>query len=303
MKKIVLSILGIFALAACNEDVYQDIDTQNNGLEAANTASDDSGVNAPFTEVNIYYSPWNIDSISIPVKYTIENSTNVTPSGRLIFRVTPYVGLAYYDGVNNNNYYGTLLNLANYPNLYANGYKIGNFIPAQPIILDGTGAPGTEIVEIESINNHCPVIQTMNPINNPNNEYFDVSPIIGVSTLEESLLASHGKVFFFYWEAIDPTTNVVVNSHFVTPFCYNYPPAKWASASIAVNVPSVGPTIPLFYNIVSDDTTQNSDEVVFNQDDILNVYPYYTPFLYGAYYYDVITKVDKDGMYLDISIR
>jgi len=33
MKKIVLSIFGIFALVACSEDVYHDIDKQNNGLE------------------------------------------------------------------------------------------------------------------------------------------------------------------------------------------------------------------------------------------------------------------------------
>jgi len=46
MKKIVLSILGIFALAACSEDVYHDIDKQNNDLEAANNGS--GGIPPPY---------------------------------------------------------------------------------------------------------------------------------------------------------------------------------------------------------------------------------------------------------------
>src|SRR5690554_7092294 len=86
MKKIVLFILGIFALAACSEDVYHDIDKQNNGLEVANTASNDgSGGNVPFTTVPgtpPYDSPWNINNL-LQVEYVFENLTGDRKSTRL----------------------------------------------------------------------------------------------------------------------------------------------------------------------------------------------------------------------------
>src|SRR5690606_2419555 len=205
MKKIVLFILGIFALAACSEDVYHDIDKQNNGLEVgSDPASEDSGGNAPFTHVPgspPYDSPWEINEAGnpsiitvTPVPYRFENQTGDWGSPYLItLRVTPYVGLAYYDGNNNGDYFGTALNTTDYPNLYAGGNEIGNFIPAFLITLDGSGLPstgGTVVLEIESSADHCPVLNAMTTTANPLPIHFDLpaggSPIL-VTPDEEKL--------------------------------------------------------------------------------------------------------------------
>lgn len=48
-KKITLLMAVFFALAACGEDVYQDIDKQNEILEQSSNAPGNSGGIKPFT--------------------------------------------------------------------------------------------------------------------------------------------------------------------------------------------------------------------------------------------------------------
>src|SRR5690554_3789359 len=143
MNKIILALFSFFVLTACSEDVYHDIDKQNNGWEAGNPASDGSGGNAPFTHVPgspPYDSPWDISGntdwgFPMKIPYRFENQTGDWGSPYLItLRVTPYVGLAYYDPRPGPDYYGTALDPIDYPNLYpiSGGNKIGHFIPAFP---------------------------------------------------------------------------------------------------------------------------------------------------------------------------
>src|SRR5690606_17963329 len=109
MKKTVFFLMGIFALAACSEDVYHDIDKQNNGLETGNNPdSEGSGGNAPFTHVpgtpDDYISPWDIryntsggvtGTDPKQVSYRFNNWTGDWGSPHLLtLRVTPYIGLA-----------------------------------------------------------------------------------------------------------------------------------------------------------------------------------------------------------------
>src|SRR5690554_3821900 len=112
MKKITLAIFSIFALTACSGDVYYDIDKQNNGLETGNNPdSEGSGGNAPFTIAPDYESLWDINTRGQHEKwYRFDNWTGDWGSAaRLDFRITPYVGLAYYDGTPDGIYNDTYL--------------------------------------------------------------------------------------------------------------------------------------------------------------------------------------------------
>src|SRR5690606_41649013 len=65
-----------------------------------------------------------------------------------------------------------------YPNLYAGNNEIGNFIPAAPIIVDGTGIPSSYSsvwLQIQGVNSHCPVtpIVLSNVTQNPTAVYFN----------------------------------------------------------------------------------------------------------------------------------
>ena len=78
-RKITLLIAVFFVLAACNEDVYQEIDQQNEILQS-NTGVEDTGGNQPFTVVTgAYESPWDLytrDVIPRRVTYTFNNLTD-----------------------------------------------------------------------------------------------------------------------------------------------------------------------------------------------------------------------------------
>jgi len=248
MNKIILALFSFFVLTACSEDVYHDINKQNNGWEAGNPASDGSGGNAPFTHVPgspPYDSPWEINKaigtpIPIPVPYRFENQTGDWGSPYLItLRITPYVGLAYYDGRPDGDYFGTTLNTTDYPNLYAGGNEIGNFIPAFPITLDGSGlTPGSVVREIESSMDHCPVLNAMTTTANPlPTIHFDLPPggaPAPVTWQEEELLSQYGKVFFYFCEAIDPVTNMVVWSKYMMPDSSypTAPPGHWSGTGV-----------------------------------------------------------------------
>src|SRR5690554_1308998 len=255
MKKIVLSIFGIFALAACSEDVYHDIDKQNNGLEAANTASEDgsSGIQPP-TIAPDYESLWNINTRGQEMWYRFDNWTGDWGNpAHLEFRITPYLGLAYYDDDNDGIYKDDVTSFSEnfnsvppgtYPNLFdPTGNEIGNFIPASPIVIDGTGlAAGTVILEMVSAD-HCHVMgASVIPGSNPLGIYFDLSapppPYVPALPQEEKLLKDYGKAFFYFWEAIDPVTNAIVASGYITPHCDTNDAAYWTNNTVTANLPN-----------------------------------------------------------------
>lgn len=103
MKKIVLSIFGIFALAACGGDVYQEADKQfaNN----FHNSSGDSGGNTVFTydpslpghnvpgtlgNPGAYESPHSTTTGSSGIMYHLINRTSYT------LTITPHVGFFCY---------------------------------------------------------------------------------------------------------------------------------------------------------------------------------------------------------------
>lgn len=310
MKKTVL-FFGLFALVACGEDVYHDIDKQNNGLEAANPASDNnSGGNVPFTIVPDYESFWDINTRGTKeMFYRFANWTgDWGHPGRLNFTVTPYVGLAYYDrfndGIYEDSFSGTTVENFNtvppgtYPNLYdPTGNEIGNFIPALPFMLDGSGlGGGTVVLEMVS-GTHCHTLGASVNTLNPAGLYFDISgPPLAANIMEQNLLSQYGKVFFYFWEATDPLTNAVVWSGFIMPHCDTNNATFWSNTGVSVNVPGIGFPVDLYYNINSLGSPDPSHEIVLP----FNIYPHEANFSYTVggwtYNYKVELTTNSTGV-------
>src|SRR5690606_10889608 len=120
--------------------------------------------------------------------YHYENTTEYsgTPATRLIFRVIPYIGLAYadddvfdgkFDDVANASVpsYDFIGSAHQYPNMFLpNNNEIGNFVPAKPITLSGFAAPiwDNTVLRVFSTD-HCHVIgANTNSAYNPNLTYF-----------------------------------------------------------------------------------------------------------------------------------
>ena len=228
-----------------------------------------------------YQSRWDIYMRGGEMVYNYHNATGDWGNPAMLhFRVTPYVGLAYYDEDNTDYQYidkSTLnsqadftLPLGTYPNMFdPTGNEIGNFMPASPFTLTGAGIPtywGTVKLEIFSMD-HCHVIgaNTVANIYNPNMVFFNITapptPYQPSTPQEEELLSQYGKVFFYYWEAVDPTTLAVVSSGYVMPRCDTGNTTYWTNTGVTANLPTGG-IANLYYNHYSENNPVGSHEVV-----------------------------------------
>jgi len=108
----------------------------------------------------------------------------------------------------------------NYPNLYAGNNEVGNLIK--------TAAPFTvlpnESIRIEDKTKHLltnvPGNQDKYPMYNPGNQRFVFS---GITTQEEELLATYGKVFFYEVFVSDATTGATIAHEFMQLNPKGYP--------------------------------------------------------------------------------
>jgi len=188
---------------------------------------------------NGYKSFWDIYNREYrEMWYHYENTTAYpsTPAARLIFEVTPYIGLAYSDtDVSDGTFfdladpfvtpYGFIGSPTQYPNMYLpTGNEIGNFVPAKPITLSGFAAPiwDNTVLRVFSTD-HCPVIgANINSAYNPNFIYFDISsppaPYQTTTTMEQDFLSKYSKVFFYYWVAKDPVTFAPIADGYITAY-------------------------------------------------------------------------------------
>src|SRR5690606_23606580 len=143
-------------LTSCSEDALQEVAEQNTNPEstyAANSFNENEGGNTHGDTNNTgliwrgddYYSPWDIwfrrhiyGDGTLQPNYIISNIFNNEKEfirSRYRLEVFSYVGLAYFDGVNDGIYTDlaalTLqydLASGNYLNLYANGNEVGNLV-------------------------------------------------------------------------------------------------------------------------------------------------------------------------------
>ncbi|UUV22285.1 hypothetical protein [Paenimyroides aestuarii] len=230
-------VIGLTLTACTTDTIVDDLDQQNaetgsqyqtNSYNPNNPGYYNPGSGIPAIVGDNYYSPWDIKHRNdvIPT-YTISNHT--AGEGYSIFELhlTPYIGVAYYDGVNDGQYhdaYQASLNPpglvadftnGNYPNLYQNGNEIGELITAEPIILDGSSINHSE-VSISSYADHCPVnphTPGSSPGWNPENRFFDISN--NATPQEKAVLARYGKVFFYEYTVILKSNGSVVGNGFI----------------------------------------------------------------------------------------
>lgn len=224
-------VIGL-TLTACSEDYLQSETKQLNKVVPGTDpkAARALGDIKPYTSVNGYVSPWDINNL-VPVKYYF----NCYLSWDNIYvRITPYIGLAYWVGADDGVYHSStgVFNLTTgmFPNLYGSGHEYGNYIAANPIVLDVNNSSTHELAIFsdwvtQGLNDHCPVVPNVYQYSyNPDPIYFDlvnnqqVRPnSLGVADItppppsatpqEVDLLKDYGKVMYYKIEfGRDPHT-------------------------------------------------------------------------------------------------
>ena len=300
---------GVVILTACGTDAFEDSYPAN---DSATTSNENGGMttfsNVPGLSGN-YLSPWDItfntDPVlnfgnAAPIFYKFENKTGDWGSPHLLtLRVTPYVGLAYFDGTDDGDYYG--YNITVVPNLFANGSEIGNFIAAQSFDIDGTGIPagGTVQLDIRSSTDHCPVVQNTLAVQNPNSIYFDVSGTVAPTTFEENLLKDYGKVFYYKIEVFDPANMLVFESYMMPDNNYVPDNLYWNLTGVDHITPT-GNMVPMVYNFDRSNNSTLSDEIVLDKASIPGGFESEMTFPYLMWNMKVTVKTDPFGMYVKL---
>jgi len=267
---------------------------------------------------NGYKSFWDIyNRLYREMWYHYENTTaySGTPAARLVFEVTPYIGLAYFD---NDMADGKFEDVADpfaipydfigsptqYPNMYPapTFNEIGNFVPAKPITLSGLAAPiwDNTVLRVFSTD-HCHVIgaNTVPTLYNPNLIFFDISsppaPYQASTSTEQEFLSKYGKVFFYHWVAKDPVTFAPIADGYITAYCDTSDATYWADTTIpASNLPGVG-SAKLFSNMRCNDNGSRSYELVLED----GTYPFEDTFTHTiggqTYTYRVSIETFRGG--------
>lgn len=281
-KKTTLLIAACFALGACSEDIYQENGTYNSYDEYSESNHSDNI--KPFTDVDKYLSPWQFDWFGKEVKYYLYSPLS---NYNTIIRVTPYIGLAYYDGVDDGDYHtpGITYNLnnGNYPTLYNNNQEYGNYIAANPIVLNGVwsmGAASTQQVAIQG-GGHCPVFTADVFPFNPHGIYYDVInnhlvqpqsvsdlagvtvPVAASATIHEAMLLNYfGKVMYYKVEFGDSPTNYLHTFYVLSLEPESFADPSWDPTSIGID--DFGGE--MYYNTSSQEIVVDPDGVFSNID-------------------------------------
>ena len=253
MKKSIIALMGSFTLMACSDDAIQEAEDQGIPMTTNSFNPQDPGYYVPgagfppnHAGIN-YFSPWDIwyrGSSSVIPTYTYA-SMEGDGSGPFVIEITPYLGLAYYDDINDGLYQDPAqgnaliadLTNGNFPNLYKNGNEIGNLIRGQRIILTGTSLSESE-VSIGSHLDHCPVVQGNVSIGyNPASRYLNVDNT--ATPQEKILLSRYGKVHFYdvlIYERANPANILVSNRTMqVQVETFGDPQAAWQPTGVTVN--------------------------------------------------------------------
>lgn len=249
MKKATTLLLGIWggliALTSCSDNIYQEIDEQNNEMNAPPTFNNDSigfahggsGGSGLIWMGGNYASPWDIwfrYEHEFQPNYIISNG-NMEHVTNYNIEVYAYIGLAYFDGVDDGSYDDPALNPSgppvpvvdltngNYPNLYPQTVlnpsppEVGNLVKTViPIHSDAYPAP-THGLRLEDIEHHI-----LFP-GSPTDRYpwlsqgwaFDFAGTI--TPQEQALLREYGKVFFYEVHVYDKFTNALVHTAIMHP--------------------------------------------------------------------------------------
>lgn len=222
----------LISLTACSENAFDDANqlTEENSMYTTNSFNDadsgnthgNPGGSGPISRGIDYYSPWDMwwrvnPYGDLQPVYIMNNSfpgsEKEFQTSNYKIEVYAYVGLAYFDDINNGTYNdhktGLTFNLANgnYPTLYANGNEVGNLVKTSvPFKLN----PGDGI-RVEDRTQHLLYPTNLGGIerypgaSNGQNFIFN-----NLTTQEEDLLATYGKVFFYEVIVHDASTGGLV---------------------------------------------------------------------------------------------
>ena len=158
MKKTLLMLGGVISLTACSDEVYNNVETtEQESMYSTNSFNpghsggfDTYNPHNPYIKIfgSNYFSPWDIwfnrgsDHVGFQPIYKFVNGNSdpeAQSSSPYVLKVTPFVGLAYYDGFNDGFFedYHTpqTYNLSLFPNLYINNQEVGNLVQAQPFFI------------------------------------------------------------------------------------------------------------------------------------------------------------------------
>ena len=199
--------------------------------DSLGNAHGDSGESGVIWAGDNYASPWDLwyrDVLRKQPAYVIHNGDSEQGSPYDLL-VTAYVGLAYFDGVNdgvfNDHKTGAVYPLStslggNYPNLYGGsvGQEAGRLVRVTNTFTVLAYPNPNSSIRIESVDLH---LAKPFPVNNPahpglpgEDEGFTYLNLTGP---ERALLYDYGKVFFYEVEVIDKYTGATVFTTFMHP--------------------------------------------------------------------------------------
>jgi len=315
MKKLLFLLGGVLTLTACTSDsVLDEIDQQNNEMNAPPTFDDkspgDLGTGGISNLATNYFSPWDLGwnrlgkYRDLQPSYVISNGDEDDNYSPYRLEVHAWIGLAYFDGTNdgvfNDHFTGSAftLNLANYPNLFANGEEVGNLVKTTIL----TPFRPQESARIEDRVHHLPMPGSTTaryPSTTPPwafglwKDGFD-----DMGTLQQpeiDLLRDYGKVFFYEVDVFEDATNAFVGTYILHPEIQTLPqgsvknwykvPDLLGTAQLQGNLPfgsfnlhyyTNNPTNSLphqptkYTNGLGDPVACNSYELVFDTAGIIN---------------------------------
>lgn len=216
MKKLALTILGLFTLMACGEDVYQ---------ENIGDVSEDSGYTV-FTDDSGpgqtgYLSPFDNQTCCSIITYIFDNTTT-----DLVLEFVPYVGLSRFDDTYDTTHFGWSipLNVINYPNLLLGNDEYFNLVACNLVSV----APGATDIEQ---NVQLPI--------GPG-QYFTIVP--PSTNAEWTILNEYGKLYAIDAIIKDTSGNILATDRLRFPFLapgVTQPPA--ASGFLPMPVHPINP--------------------------------------------------------------
>jgi len=238
MKKATTLLLGIWggliALTSCNDNIYEEIDEQNNEMnappsfnnEAPGHAHGDSLQSGPIWVGENYASPWDIwfHEHKFQPNYIISNGHADRPQNYNL-EIYAYIGLAYFDGLDNGWFEDPKTNAqfhlanGNYPNLYPlnNTHEVGNLVKTVVPITSQAYPHSSHGLRLEDLEHHLlmEAPQSGGALA-PDDRYPGLSDnqnfnFGGMLTgQEEDLLRHYGKVFFYEVNVYDHNTGAPV---------------------------------------------------------------------------------------------
>lgn len=219
MKKMILTITSLFILFACSDEYIKE--TENT---LPTTYTIDPGIP--------YESPFDAQICCSGMIYHFINESD------LDFSFIPYIGLARYDGINDNDHFGVDLTLSPCPNILRNGMEYLDLIECLPVVIDN----GTS----KFYNNNLGQLPMTYP--DPDTAFYIAYPEI--PDFETGFLSEYGKFYSFEATITDPVSgNTVINEYLKFPFL---PEGVTDPTTLSPNwslIPSVSPeTEDLWYH-------------------------------------------------------